>query len=313
MCLASRLIGGVFALLLIATASPSLACMCTGCGCKGGPGFRGPDGRCVSYKKLMSVCGQPATMNCTDERHRQVCEHEGALPTNAEALKAAALLPAGSAAPKPLYGRSEDTVVGRASVIDGDTIEIRGQRFRLQGVDTPEGAQFCQDAKGKDYRCGQVAANALADKIGAGAVSCAPIETDKYGRTVAICRLGALDLNGWLVEQGLGIAYRKYSTAYVPQEGAAKAAKRGLWAGTFTPPWDWRKGDRIGPEGQTIRPEHKAGACDIKGNVSRSGERIYHLPGTRSYEKTVIDTNNGERMFCSEDEAKAAGWRAPRG
>ena len=217
------------------------------------------------------------------------------------------------AAACPLWASAAEPVVGRASVIDGDTLDIRGQRFRLQGVDTPESAQLCQDGKGKEYRCGQVAANALADKIGAANVACEPIETDKYGRTVAVCRLGGLDLNGWLVEQGLGIAYRKYSTAYVSQEAAARGAKRGLWAGKFTPPWDWRKGDRIGPEGLTIRSEHKPGSCDIKGNISRNGERIYHLPGSRSYEKTVIDTGQGERMFCSEDEAKAAGWRAPRG
>lgn len=102
-----------------------------------------------------------------------------------------------------------EPVIGRASVVDGDTLDIRGQRFRLQGVDTPESAQLCQDAKGKNYRCGQRASLALADKIGAGNVVCDPIETDKYGRTVAVCRLGSLDLNGWLVEQGHGIAYRK--------------------------------------------------------------------------------------------------------
>ena len=203
-----------------------------------------------------------------------------------------------------------EPIVGRASVVDGDTLDIRGTGFRLQGVDTPESAQLCKDARGKDYRCGQKASLALADKIGTRNVACDPIETDKYGRTVAVCRLGSLDLNGWLVEQGLGLAYRTYATAYVAQEDTARAEKRGLWAGTFTPPWDWRKGERIGPGGQ-LAPS--AGGCAIKGNISRKGERVYHLPGSRDYARTRIDERAGERMFCSEAEAQAAGWRARRG
>ncbi|MGN6917326.1 sunset domain-containing protein [Neisseria sp. P0017.S004] len=50
----------------------------------------------------------------------------------------------------------------------------------------------------------------------------------------------------------------------------------------------------------------------MKGNIGNSG-RIYHVPGTAAYEKTKIDEAKGERWFCSEDEARAAGWRAPRG
>jgi len=220
-----------------------------------------------------------------------------------------------------------ETVTGRASVIDGDTIEIRGTRFRLQGVDTPESAQTCQDVAGKPYRCGQKASLALADKIGTANVACEEIEKDRYGRTVAVCRLGAEDLNGWLVAQGHGMAYRRYSTAYVAQEDVAKAAKRGIWAGAFTAPWDWRKGKRAmdmgmaapgGPDGPIPAPKTPhataaSGTCAIKGNINRKGDRIYHLPGTRDYDRTGISEAAGERMFCSEDEAKAAGWRAPRG
>lgn len=54
-----------------------------------------------------------------------------------------------------------------------------------------------------------------------------------------------------------------------------------------------------------------ASRCTIKGNVSRSG-RIYHLPDSAGYARTLIDESRGERWFCSEDEARAAGWRAPR-
>lgn len=71
-----------------------------------------------------------------------------------------------------------------------------------------------------------------------------------------------------------------------------------------------------GPDGPIPSPKTPsptaAAVCAIKGNVSRKGERIYHTPGTRDYERTQIDEASGERTFCSEDEARAAGWRAPR-
>ena len=49
--------------------------------------------------------------------------------------------------------------------------------------------------------------------------------------------------------------------------------------------------------------------CAIKGNISSSGERIYHVPGQRYYDKTLINGLQGGRWFCTEQEAIAAGWR----
>jgi endonuclease YncB( thermonuclease family) len=88
-----------------------------------------------------------------------------------------------------------DAVVGRASVIDGDTLDIRGTRIRLHGVDAPESAQTCRDAKGQAYRCGQQAALALADHIGNSNVSCEQKDVDRYKRIVAVCSAGGEDLN----------------------------------------------------------------------------------------------------------------------
>lgn len=137
---------------------------------------------------------------------------------------------------------SATDLTGRASVIDGDTIEIHGKRIRLFGIDAPEGGQLCDDAKGKAYRCGQVAALALADEIGSVTVKCEQRDTDRYKRVVAICRVGDLELNRWLVSKGLAVEYRKYSGGrYRGEEDDAKAAKRGLWAGTFEWPWEWRR------------------------------------------------------------------------
>lgn len=202
-----------------------------------------------------------------------------------------------------------EPIVGRASVTDGDTIEIRGIRIRLHGIDAPESAQTCQNAAGKDYRCGQAAALALADRIGDANVSCESRDTDKYGRTVAVCRKGVEDLNGWLVAQGHAIAYRTYSQEYVDQEVEAKRAKRGIWAGTFQEPTDWRKAKRAGGEDTRPAPAPTAGCLQIKGNISAKKERIYHLPGSKDYERTRINEAKGERMFCSEDDAKREGWR----
>lgn len=53
-------------------------------------------------------------------------------------------------------------------------------------------------------------------------------------------------------------------------------------------------------------------ACNIKGNVSTQGERIYHVPGQKYYADTRISASHGERWFCSEEEARAAGWRRSR-
>ncbi|TXN81961.1 thermonuclease family protein [Methylobacterium sp. WL8] len=220
-----------------------------------------------------------------------------------------------------------EPIVGRASVTDGDTVIIRGTRIRLHGIDAPESAQLCQDVAGKSYRCGQAAALALSDRIGEAPISCEPRDTDRYGRTVAVCRKGAEDLNAWMVTQGHAVAYRRYSTDYVEAETTAKAVKRGIWAGSFTTPSEWRRGERGlsmgfatpgGPDGPIPAPVSPtvppaAGSCSIKGNISRKGERVYHVPGSRDYDRTRISVKDGERMFCSEDEAKAAGWRAPRG
>ncbi len=198
-------------------------------------------------------------------------------------------------------------LVGTANVIDGDTIEIHGKRIRLHGIDAPESNQTCE-ADGKPYRCGQQAALALADKIGRKTVTCEPRGKDRYGRVVAVCSLNGRDLQAWLVAEGWALAYRRYSMDYVDEEEAAKEAKRGIWRGRFVKPWEWRQGKRM-DEAAEATPSR---GCTVKGNISSNGERIYHVRGGRDYERTKISTEKGERWFCSEREAVAAGWRAVR-
>ena len=205
---------------------------------------------------------------------------------------------------------------GVATVIDGDTLELHGQRIRLFGIDAPESGQSCTDALGNTYRCGQQAALALSDRIGRKPITCEQHGTDRYGRIIAICRQGAINLNLWMVANGQALAYRRYSSDYVAQEDMARHNKRGIWAGSFTAPWDWRKGSRgsaIQPEGSPPARNTQAARqsdCRIKGNISqRSGDRIYHMPGQQHYTRTRINPDKGELWFCSEAEARAAGWR----
>lgn len=137
--------------------------------------------------------------------------------------------------------RQELVIAGRASVIDGDTLEIHGRRIRLQAIDAPEARQSCRRGD-ETWPCGRQAAFALADRIGTKPVECRARETDRWGRAVAVCRAGGAELNGWLVEQGWALAYRAYGKDYVGQEEAARAHRRGVWAGSFVPPWEHRRG-----------------------------------------------------------------------
>ncbi|WP_222934249.1 thermonuclease family protein [Caulobacter sp. 17J80-11] len=150
----------------------------------------------------------------------------------------AAVLLASPALAVPL---PSEPLIGRASVIDGDTLEIAGKRVRLHGVDTPESAQTCLNADGAAWRCGQRAALALSDRLGQRTVTCRPRDVDRYGRIVAACSVGGRDVGRWLVSQGWAVAYRQYSKDYVSAEDAARVARRGIWAGTFTPPDEWRR------------------------------------------------------------------------
>ena len=201
-------------------------------------------------------------------------------------------------------------ISGQASVIDGDTIEIHGAKIRLFGIDAPEGRQVCQDSMGRDYRCGQRAALALSDKIGRHTVSCVERDVDRYHRIVAVCSVAGLDVNGWMVRRGWAVAYRHYSEDYVPQEDEASAARAGIWAGSFTPPDEWRH-SKVAHVSQARRQSAptKPASCLIKGNISyNSGQKIYHVPGGKYYDQTRIN-RPGERWFCTEAEARAAGWR----
>ncbi len=135
-------------------------------------------------------------------------------------------------------------ITGPASVVDGDTLTIRGTRIRLHGIDALESAQICTNASGRPWNCGREAGRALANYIRGSDVSCAPRGRDDYGRTLAICYRGAEDLNAWMVSEGWAVAYRRYSSAYVDEERTSRAVRRNIWDGHFERPEDWRRSHR---------------------------------------------------------------------
>lgn len=185
-----------------------------------------------------------------------------------------------------------------ARVIDGDTIKLAGQTVRLHGIDAPETAQTCGD-----WACGQAASLALSQMMTGAEVQCATLDRDRYGRAIGRCTANGMDLAEAMVSRGYAWAYRRFSLDYVAAERRAKAATRGIWATEAVPAWEFRtsraRGADQGPNG-----------CRIKGNISDRG-KIYHAPWSPSYARTRINVQRGERWFCSEGAAIAAGWRAP--
>lgn len=202
------------------------------------------------------------------------------------------------------------SITGTARAIDGDTLEIAGVRVRLEGIDAPETDQTCGKGFFGTWKCGQEATDHVARLIRDRTVTCTSSGFDAYGRMLGVCVVAGLDINADLVRNGLAWAFVKYSQRYVALEQEARAARRGVFQGPSQPAWEWRA-ERWSAASTEMR-NGAAPQCLIKGNVTRNGQ-IYHMPWDRWYTKTRIETEKGERWFCSETEAVAAGWRPATG
>jgi endonuclease YncB( thermonuclease family) len=130
---------------------------------------------------------------------------------------------------------------GAARIVDGDTIWIGKTKIRLHGIDAPETRQECLGRDGGSYRCGEASTDSLRALVGSEPVLCEGDTYDRYKRLIAVCYSGTVNLNAELVRQGWALAYRRYSKDYISAEKEAQAAKRGMWAGEFEPPWKWRR------------------------------------------------------------------------
>ena len=197
-------------------------------------------------------------------------------------------------------------LTGPARVIDGDTIDIAGNRIRLEGIDAPEVGQTCQNAKAETWDCGNAATRMMVSLTQYRRVDCKVTGLDKYGRVLAVCAVAGLDINAEMVKRGYAWAFVKYSKLYVAEEAAAHKEGLGIWQGPAIPAWDYRSG-----KWTASAPDAPEG-CAIKGNVSRSG-LIYHMPWSPWYQKVAMSPDRGTRWFCTEAEATAAGWRPAMG
>jgi len=208
---------------------------------------------------------------------------------------------AGIASQLPMVGGSK-ALLGRAEAIGGDLVRVAGTTVRLAGIEAPELQQSC-GAAARRTRCGAAAQAALSKLVNGRTLACAVSGADGAGRPLATCTRGGLDINGELVRQGHAFAARGLFAGYAGLERQARDAKLGIWAaGDVERPAEFRA--KIWDEAKRHAPD----GCPIKGLVTGEG-RVYVLPWSPDYDRGRIQKTRGERWFCSEREAEAAGFK----
>lgn len=206
---------------------------------------------------------------------------------------------------KSAQATDQQVISGLATIVDGDTIDIDGTRIRLHGIDAPEVGQKCKDEIGKEWPCGKVAVRVLAQFAENKQVNCKVHKLGSYGRPIATCYEGKTNLNAAMIEKCMAWAFLKYSTDYWDLEHRTNTTRCGIWSGVNERPWKYRE------RRWQVAEQEAPNGCPIKGNISGAGQ-IYHAPWSPWYSKTSINLARGERWFCSEKDAVAAGWRAPK-
>lgn len=202
---------------------------------------------------------------------------------------------------------SQDVLVGKVTVTDGDSMRMGERRIRLFGIDAVEAYQTCELDTGP-WDCGRASRRALERLVEGKTVTCTVRDMDRT-RYVSVCIADGADINAQMVRRGWAVAYTDFSTDYVDEERAARAEGLALWRSRFERPHDYRARLRQEQADASIPQVPPSADCAIKGNISRSGTKIFHEPGQRDYERTRINEDDGERWFCSPQEARAEGWR----
>lgn len=188
---------------------------------------------------------------------------------------------------------------GRAVAVTGDTLRIAGKTVVLEDVEAPEPTQSCRRKNGA-WACGKAAKDALAALVRGRRVTC-DVVGESANASRARCYVEGDDIAETLVRKGYVFAAGGFWGSYAGVEDQAEEEKAGLWAGEAERPQEYR--DKRWEEAKKSAPE----GCPIKGPI-RSGARVYVLPWSASYDSIRLRTSRGERWFCSESEAEAAGW-----
>ena len=182
-------------------------------------------------------------------------------------------------------------------------MRVDGVVVRIAHVEAPESRQPCYRADGRRWNCASAAKSALARAVRGHRVTCTPVGPDNGGYVTAQCSVGDSDLATELVRNGDVFAVSSFFSSLGSEEDAARNAKKGIWQGEIQRPQEWR--DQEWQNATRDAP----GGCPIKGYI-RASSKLYALPWSADYDRTKVRTDKGGRWFCSEDEAKAAGFAA---
>lgn len=204
----------------------------------------------------------------------------------------------------PFPEKSQEVLATR--IIDGDTFVVEGNvKIRYIGINSPEsGKCFGSEASVANL-------NLISNKKVRLEYDIEKL--DKYGRTLAYVWIGNTFINEELVKQGFAQVATyppnvKYVEIFKKAEKEAREQKIGLWATSTCDQYKSENNSTASTE--SVKSVSSASSeCNIKGNINSKGEKIYHTPGQRYYDKTQVEESKGERWFCSESEAEAAGWR----
>jgi endonuclease YncB( thermonuclease family) len=196
------------------------------------------------------------------------------------------------------------------TIVDGDTLQVGGEVIQLYGIDAPELGQMC-DRDGELQPCGVEAALALRKMITLSASSfhCLPWG-DGADRSeappVRVCEVGHEDVGLVMLHGGYSVALPGSFPGYIEAQEVARQAGLGVWHSDFVMPWQWRQ-----DQAANDRAGASTRSCNVKGVFDDRGERIYYVPTDDGYDGIVVDQSRGDRMFCSDDEARLTGWRRP--